>query len=506
MCLTKISPIEKIAPGQRPRGPDGRFLKALSSPIPFNLVIPQGASDDSFLDDDISLDFLTSSSGRSSPLTATPPSPTPSYTSPGDLDDVNMSDGRYGPQPFTGDDDAVNPQDFINSVERGFLLRGAAVDDKTKVRSFELWLSSEGSAKEWWDGLEEGSKATWDALRAVFDEQWPPKPVTAKTAEENHAKLLKLVLQEESLGKRVGVDGSGEFSHVVWANKLERLASSLKDTSGLLIPVAFKSMPRALRQLVGVKHTSWKEFCAAVRAVSIAELEEALEVTSDFKMVYDAVMRQQRGRPNMQSLQDVLAAASISNQQQQVPSATPPRFTPQACVPPMPRGASQPATSSTFQQRLFRPDAERLADVQRVALPHHPNTPAGVAAYKAQIAQWNSSNAGLSPNELRPYPLSPGTAPVMSGECWKCGMVGHRSSECSATAKVPLLEEKWRSIAASIKRRAGEASVVGGDVAVNWVDAAGNWTQVDRADYDDFVISRYLEEQQNQGNGEGSSA
>ncbi|KAF9553006.1 hypothetical protein CPC08DRAFT_646184 [Agrocybe pediades] len=415
-----------------------------------------------------------------------------------------MSDGRYGPQPFTGDDDGVNPQDFINSVERSFLLRGSAVDDRTKVRSLELWLSAEGSAKEWWDGLDEKSKASWDALRAAFDVQWPPKPVSSKTAEERHAVLLKLVLEESALGKRVGVDGSGEFSHVVWANKLERLAAPLKDTSGLLIPVVRKSMPLALRQLVGVKHTSWKEFCAAICAVSTAELDEVLEVTKRQSEVYEAVQRLQKGRTGMQSLQDAMAAASITNQQQSAPASA--RFTPQPRLHATPRGATQPYASSTSQQRSFRPDTERLADVQRLALPQHPNTPAGVAAYNAQVAQWSSSHSGLSPNELRPYPLTPGTAPVMSGECWKCGHVGHRSSECSAATKVPLLEEKWRSIAASIRRRAGEVAAAGGDVSVNWVDAAGNWTSVDRADYDEFVIARYLEEQQGQGNGGGPSA
>ena len=36
--------------------------------------------------------------------------------------------------------------------------------------------------------------------------------------EEQHAAT---VLKEESLGKRVKVDGVDEFSHVVWADKLE---------------------------------------------------------------------------------------------------------------------------------------------------------------------------------------------------------------------------------------------------------------------------------------------
>ena len=64
-----------------------------------------------------------------------------------------------------------------------------------------------------------------------------------------------------------------EFSHVVWANKLERLSKALKDDSGLLIPTVRRSMPTALKLLVGTQHRTWTTFCDAVRNVSITELE-----------------------------------------------------------------------------------------------------------------------------------------------------------------------------------------------------------------------------------------
>ena len=54
------------------------------------------------------------------------------------------------------------------------------------------------------------------------------------------------------MGKRVKVGRVDEFSHVVWADKLECLSKALKDDSGLLIrPIVRRSMPRELKLLVG---------------------------------------------------------------------------------------------------------------------------------------------------------------------------------------------------------------------------------------------------------------
>lgn len=74
------------------------------------------------------------------------------------------------------------------------------------------------AAKIWWNRLAAGEKDNWAHLRVAFEKKWPEKLITEKTVEEQHAAT---VLKEESLGKRVKVDGVDEFSHVVWADKLE---------------------------------------------------------------------------------------------------------------------------------------------------------------------------------------------------------------------------------------------------------------------------------------------
>ena len=112
-----------------------------------------------------------------------------------------------------------------------------------KVRTFKLWLKLGHAAKIWWNGLVVGEKDTWVNLHIAFEKKWPEKLIMEKTVEEQHAALAATVLKEESLGRRVKVDGIDEFSHIIWANKLERISKALKDDSRLLIPTVCRSMP-----------------------------------------------------------------------------------------------------------------------------------------------------------------------------------------------------------------------------------------------------------------------
>jgi len=400
-----------------------------------------------------------------------------------------MSDSN-GLRVFWGDGevDGENPQDFINGVERSFLAK-ANLTEADKVRTFELWLKSGRAAKIWWNGLALEEKDTWAHLRAAF-EKWPEKLITERTMEEQHALLETTVLKEGSLGKWVKVDGVEEFSHVVWADKLERISKALKDDSGLLIPTVRKSMPRALKLLVGTQHRTWPTFCNAIRKVSITELEEKLEIEDEQREIQTTITRlEQLQKSPTRSIRDALGAVSLA---QPIPA---PRFT----IRPAAQTLVAPGPPSAAATPQYRPDAERLVDVVRLALPIHPKTPAGKIAYEAQVAQWLAQNGDRPVNEMRPYPLSPGTEAVASGECWKCGYTGHLGTGCPSPDHVPMIEQKWRSIAATISRRAGGT---GATAAVNLVTENG--TYIDQAEYDARVIADYLA--MVQGNAEGSSA
>jgi hypothetical protein len=90
-------------------------------------------------------------------------------------------------------------------------------------------------------------------------------------------------------------------------------------------------------------------------------------------------------------------------------SRTQPSNTPNYPLAPTFNATNQPPTCTAYQvsnqpAHKHRTPAEHMNDVIRLALPIHPNTPAGQVVYNAQIAQWNTLYAGQQVNETRPYP------------------------------------------------------------------------------------------------------
>jgi hypothetical protein len=93
----------------------------------------------------------------------------------------------------------------------------------------------------------------------------------------------------------------------------------------------------------------------------------------------------------------------------------------------------------------------RHQDLQNFALPQHPNTTEGRAAYQAQVAVWHTANPNRKPDEQHLYPLMSGTPAVRSRECWDCGQKGHmQSAPICAGAILPEPERDWRRIAGFI--------------------------------------------------------
>ncbi|KAJ7930205.1 hypothetical protein B0H13DRAFT_2309904 [Mycena leptocephala] len=141
----------------------------------------------------------------------------------------------------------------------------------------------------------------------------------------------------------------------------------------------------------------------------------------------------------------------------------------------------------------FRPDAERLRMILASPAVIHPRTPAGLAAYNQQIAAYTQKHGARRPSEERPYPLSPGSVAVGSGECHKCGLVGHYSadSECTTTLNllIPEIEMRWRQIVQFIRTRVARTTPTA--TAVNIVAEVEDAAEEDvfgKAEYNASVI------------------
>ncbi|RXW14874.1 hypothetical protein EST38_g10980 [Candolleomyces aberdarensis] len=409
--------------------------------------------------------------------------------------DLTMSDIK----PFSGDNPDENPQDFIRSLKRMFIAR-TSFSDATKVDYFQSSLKANTSADTWWIDLPESNKVTWEAVEKAFQEKWPVKRVTPKTPSEKKALLEETKLEEKDLGKKVVVAGVEEYSHIVWADKVEKLAKEIPDTGNLLVDSTREKLPKAIKKLVGTKDMTWAEFCKAVRGLRYTEIMERVEEERDTARLQQQIKTLLDNTPATPSKALGTALRNISLSSAPIPQ---PQFTAQAF--------RAPVKTATQQQGYppSRSDEERMADVRANALPIQPDTPAGRAQYATQKATWERLYPGKKPNEYRPYPLTPGSAPAASGECWTCGQPNHRPTSCQRPA-VPEQELIWRRIAGVIEarlRRAGATSVN----LVNTVqsdEAGGSRVEeiITREDYETVVReNQMLWGLLNQGKAEGSS-
>lgn len=407
----------------------------------------------------------------------------PSVKPETNLDDDEMTDTAA--TFFTGKPEDQDPQDFMNRIERTILMK-SGLSEADKVRYFELSIKTKSPAEAWLQTLTIGDKASFKAIRAAFELRWPAKPVTEKTTAEKQALLDETILKPSDLGRRVAasVGAEEELSHVVWADKVERLAGDIPDTNNLLVASTRKKLPKPLLRLVGLKPMTWKQFADAVREISLEELMEKMEEERDTAPRYAPAIP---GTPS-KALGTAFQNINLTQQSQ-------PNLAPASQYQPQRTQISPRAPFSTYSER---PPHERLADVLSKALPLQPNNAEGLVKYNNQVAVWEATygQGGKSPTETRPYPLTPGTVPVASGECWKCGHKAHHPAACPAPP-VPALESKWRSIASTIRKKAETAVTA---VNVNLVSV-----ESDVANTYDAEELAHLQQLVDQGKAGGSS-
>ena len=137
---------------------------------------------------------------------------------------------------FTGKPEDQDPQDFMNRLERIILMK-TGLSELEKV----CFLKAH--------------KASFAIARDAFELRWPVKAITEKTTAEKQTLLDETVLKAGDLGRRVAasVGAEEELLHVVWADRVERLADDIPDTNNLLVASTRKKLPKLLLKLVGLK-------------------------------------------------------------------------------------------------------------------------------------------------------------------------------------------------------------------------------------------------------------
>jgi hypothetical protein len=307
----------------------------------------------------------------------------PPFIPPSLIDDTNMSDVTNCS--FTGKPEDEDPQDFMNRLERIILMK-TGLNEAEKVRFLELSMKAKSPAAAWFVSLTDGSKKSFASVRAAFELQWPVKAITEKTTAEKQTLLDETVLKMSDLGRRVAASKGAEeeLSHIVWADKVERLAGEIPDTNNLLVASTRRKLPKPIIKLIGLKPMTWKALADAVRDITLEELMEKVEEERD-------LARHLTQGPNTPSkaLGTAFQSINIASTQPRNPPPTP--YQHAVTIP-------RPAFNT---DRPDRPAHERLADVLNKALPIQPKTADGISRYNEQILLWHSTHGqnGKGPNE-----------------------------------------------------------------------------------------------------------
>ncbi|KAG6852276.1 hypothetical protein C0991_001364 [Blastosporella zonata] len=343
----------------------------------------------------------------------------------------------------------------------------ATYTDANKIEYFELSLKDGGPAAEWFKNLEEEKRLTWSALVTEFDERWPARQALVKSQEEKQEELKDARIMEAELGKKVTMKGVEVWMHIVWADKVQQLARAIPDNGNLLVSVARDNMAPSLRATVPPSNKTWDTFCKAVREVGTTELREKMAERKEAEQM-KAELERMRSNPNRQPPPTPLKVAAAALDRMKLgPTIPAPNFGPVQ------------TSNSTLQ-----PTTTQNGQIMQTA-------------YLAMVMKWHSNNPGAKAGtKVRPYPLTPGTAALGSGECTKCGMMGHFWESCTATpaAIIPPFESKWRCKVNSIRR------------TVNAPTTSVNVVNVDVNKLTEGELHQHLESFfSSQGKGQGSS-
>lgn len=410
--------------------------------------------------------------------------------------------------------------------------------DKKKIECFRNNLDYGGTADLWYDELPDDTKKDWDKLVEAFDKEWPKNAVPKPSKLEQVRALKDWTITAGELGTKTKTTGSKDvWTHVKWANGLAAKVRDAEDKGGLLLQDVFDALPEPIRDLIRDKpRADYKELAETVRTIDVIYLQETVD---KHKRNEETARLARVGNSPTKTLRDSFASTHIHSNAGPRPYTSPQSFQPHATRAPTfdPFGGDAGGRGNLFGGRgstirpyrgtglgalgmgrqtpgppfttstADRPFATRHHDLRNINLPHHPDTEAGHAAYNTQVIAWNRANPNGRPDELHPFPLTPGTAPLGSRECWDCGRAGHRTGDPDCPRiPIPDQERTWRRVASRISREAAKERYLTQNV--NFV---GHGYHDHHYGYDNYeqpyrTYNYPNELDDGQGNGEGPSA
>ena len=349
------------------------------------------------------------------------------------------------------------------------------------VKRVKLYFPVGSRAAEWYkDTLTDVQRnGSWEDFETLFNAKFPSQEKEQKGKKMYRDELTNLTITNEQL--LTTHESTNQPYHKWYADKVLVLATGagIRNTDSLINTV-WQKLPYALKKVVDEDTEDWEKFAKAIKDVSWGKLKVEAEHELESRRPVPAVIPE---TPRTK-LAGVLAATRL----ERPTSPTPNRY------------RNSPSGGRNYSGAPPRRNWAQLTNEQKDTLrmgieskTQHPSTATGIAAWRDEARNWAVRN-GPDPqlSELTVMPLKPGTRPVCTGECFKCGQQSHgRSATCPNPNDIPALEGSWRAYCQSqlgSYRRAAMVNVVGA-VGTNETDD-GDW---------------FFRGMRESGNGEGSN-
>ena len=299
-------------------------------------------------------------------------------------------------------------------------------------------------------------------------------------------------------------------------------------------------LPMPIRDLIRHQpQTMYREFATAVRVVDAVELKDGvLKYTKDEETARLVRVNAANASPT-RAIRESLANTHLSTDHTQ--RSYPPQQPRTAFTDPFANGGGRGTLFGPGRGNVFniprgvgtgalgmgcglrppiarpavglnplreRPVSQRHHDLLHFAIVQHPDSETGWTAYQAQVVEWHRNNPGTTPDEQHHYPLTPGTTPLGSRECYDCGHPGHTQGALPPVCPgqtLPEAERTWRRIAGFIDREFKKESRAA--AAVNYVGYHPHQPSYGGQYPYPYAGSLYHGEVEDRsGNGEGPSA
>jgi hypothetical protein len=311
------------------------------------------------------------------------------------------------------------------------------VDTPTmKVWYLLLCLEVESPADDWYQKLLATTKTDWDTLEAAFIQEWTPQSAQAMSTMDRTVDLIAHKLKPEDVSRTAPSKGRMEYTHIIWANEMLAKAKVCQlETWVKYVAQVMGDLPIPIRNdLDRSTITDWMTFTNVVKAIDIQRLQDHLTAEKETKEKEDMVQAQLKELTMELARLRVRPAQTLTyqrpNQYQTYCQTTGDNST--SAMTTEGKAPYMPNTARAWQP-CPPPTEEEKAKVQKnlSKYPQQPDMNAGQATYRWQMAQWTASRGPTDPvTHATLVPHWPGTAMACTGECFKCGMHGHKEAAC----------------------------------------------------------------------------